>query len=201
MVTSKVSQARPPNLVKELNKNDGFSLSYRQLDCSGYSTIYRQLSPSSFGLVKGTTCFTHIDFYYLSCVAILSLTSAGYSTSTRNAVCIQPTVKQEVCGYCFISFLQLLTVGFYPVFLLLIIAHNTPRVFATFTSPHYVVSTLFFGRIFPQCNDPANLIVLVICESICVQTRHVWSPVRYCRSNWFEIIPEKMPLQKHFQNR
>lgn len=104
VVTSKVSQARPPNLVKELNKNDGFSLSYRQLDCSGYSTIYRQLSPSSFGLVKGTTCFTHIYFYYLSCVAILSLTSAGYSTSTRNAVCIQPTVKQEVCGYCFISF-------------------------------------------------------------------------------------------------
>lgn len=71
--------------------------------------------PLHFGLVKGTTCFTHIDFYYLSCVAILSLTSAGYSTSTRNAVCIQPTVKQEVCGYCFISFLQLLTVGFYPV--------------------------------------------------------------------------------------
>ena len=68
--------------------------------------------PLLLALVKGTTCFTHIDFYYLSCVAILSLTSAGYSTSTRNAVRIQPTVKQEVCGYCFISFYNFWLLGF-----------------------------------------------------------------------------------------
>ena len=50
------------DLFNVLIKNDGFSLSYRQLDCSDYTIIYRQLSPSLVGLVKGTTCFTHINF-------------------------------------------------------------------------------------------------------------------------------------------